>query len=147
MIEVSASATSAAAAAAVYALLVDVGSWPTWSGMEAAELETPGEEEPHGVGSVRALSRGRFRGRDTVVELVPDRRFGYTHEGLPVRDYRAVVDLEPVPEGTRITWTSTFRPKYPGTGWIWRLGIRRMLGQMAAGLAEHAASGERPARG
>jgi hypothetical protein len=138
VLNVQATATSAAPPSAVYSLLVDVGTWPQWSGMESAELETPGPEEPHGVGSVRELRRGRFHGLDTVVELVPDRRFGYTHEGLPVRDYRATVDLEPVPEGTRITWQSAFRPKYPGTGWIWRLGIRRMLGQMASGLAEHA---------
>lgn len=137
---VTVTGVSAAPPATVYDLLVDVDSWPRWSGMETAELERPGDAEPHGVGSVRALSRGRFRGRDRVVELVPDRRFAYTHEGLPVRDYRAVVELEPVPDGTRITWRSTFRPRYPGTGWVWRLGIRRMLEQTVVGLAEHAAT-------
>ena len=136
---VEVSVTSAAPPEAIYQLLVDVTSWTAWSGMAGAELEKPGEDDPLGVGSVRALSRGRFRGLDTVVELVPGKRFAYTHVGLPVRDYRAVVDLEPVAGGTRITWHSTFQPRYPGTGWIWRLGIRRMLTQTATGLAEHAA--------
>jgi hypothetical protein len=134
-----ASAITSSPPAAVYALLFDVGSWPAWSGMDTAELERPGDTEPYGVGSVRALSRGRFHGRDRVVELVPDRRFVYTHVGLPVRDYRAEVVLEPVPEGTRITWRSTFRPKYPGTGWVWRRGIEKMLDEIVDRLAAHAA--------
>ena len=34
--------------------------------------------------------------------------------GLPVRDYRADVDLEPNAEGTRIRWHVSFSPKVPG---------------------------------
>src|SRR5690606_13268415 len=89
----SASAVSAAPAQTIYELLVDVASWASWSGMDSAELETPGSPDRHGVGSVRRLTRGRFQGLDTVVELVPGRRFAYTHVGLPVKDYRAEVDL------------------------------------------------------
>lgn len=131
---------SAAPAQTIYELLVDVASWASWSGMDSAELETPGSPDRHGVGSVRRLTRGRFQGLDTVVELVPGRRFAYTHVGLPVRDYRAEVDLATVPEGTRITWRSSFRPKYAGTGWIWRPAVRRMLRQMSTGLADHAST-------
>lgn len=131
---------TAASAQTVYDQLVDVRSWPAWSGMDSAELAAPDTDGSDGVGSVRALTRGRFHGLDRVVELAPGRRFAYEHVGLPVRDYRGEVDLEPIPTGTRITWQSTFRPKYVGTGWIWQYLIRRLLRQMTTGLAEHAAA-------
>jgi hypothetical protein len=143
---ISVTALSAATAEAIYALLKDPANWPAWSPMDAAELDSPGADEPHGVGSVRALTRGRMRGLDQVVELIPGKRFSYRHlSGLPVRDYRADVDLAAVPGGTQISWRSSFRPKYVGTGWFWRLALSRMLQQMASGLAEYAASKQTPA--
>jgi Polyketide cyclase / dehydrase and lipid transport len=144
---ISVTARSAAPPDAIYALLKDPATWPSWSPMDAAELDAPGEDEPYGVGSVRALTRGRVRGRDEVVELIPDKRFSYRHvSGLPVRDYHADVDLAPLARGTQISWRSSFRPKYVGTGWFWRLALRRMLQQMASGLSEYAASEKVSAR-
>jgi hypothetical protein len=137
---VEATATSAAPPHAIYELLKDPTTWPAWSGMASAELHRPGPDEPYGVGSVRALTRGRVHGLDEVVELVPGKRFSYVHvRGLPLRDYRGVVDLEPADGGTRITWRASFRPKYPGTGWVWRRGLQGMLRELVAGLATHAA--------
>jgi hypothetical protein len=138
---ISVTAHSSAPPEAIYALLKDPATWPAWSPMEAAELDCPGADEPYGVGSVRALTHGRVRGLDRVVELVPGKRFSYQHvSGLPVRDYRADVDLAPVCGGTQIDWRSSFRPKYLGTGWFWRLALRRMLRQMASGLAQYPTS-------
>jgi hypothetical protein len=138
---INATAHSAAPPDTIYALLKDPTTWPSWSRMETAALKSPGTDELYGVGSVRFLSRGRFRGFDQVVELVPGRRFSYRHvAGLPVRDYRADVDLVPDSGGTQITWRSSFQPKYVGTGWFWRLALRRMLRQTVSGLAEHAAA-------
>jgi Polyketide cyclase / dehydrase and lipid transport len=134
--EICVTAHSAAPPETLYALLKDPSTWPAWSPMQAAELKTPGPDEPNGVGSVRALTRGRMRGLDQVVELVPGRRFSYRHlSGLPVRGYRGDVELTPAASGTQISWRSTFAPKYVGTGWFWRLALRRMLQQMASGLA------------
>ena len=66
---------------------------------------------------MRVLRSGRVTGRDTIVELVPDRRLSYTHtSSLPVRDYRGDIDLTPVAGGTEIHWATSFEPKYPGTG-------------------------------
>jgi carbon monoxide dehydrogenase subunit G len=89
---------------------------------------------------VRLLRNGRVDGRDTIVELVPDRRLGYTHaSSLPVKDYRATVDLEPDGAGTRIRWQASFRPVVPGTGALLRVAIGRFLRRCAQGLADHAA--------
>jgi hypothetical protein len=134
-------ALSDAPPSVVYELLKDPSTWPAWSTFDAAELDTPGVDEPNGLGSVRLHVRGSVRGYDEVVELIPDRRFSYRHlRPLPVRDYRADVDLEPTATGTTIVWAVRFRPRYLGTGWIWRIGIRKMLAAMVAGLAAHAAT-------
>ncbi len=99
----------------------------------------PGADEPEGLGAVRGFRSGRVAGRDTLVELIPDRRFAYTHvSNLPVRDYRADVDLEPTPDGTAVRWVSTFVPKVPGTGWLMRRGLDSFVAGLTHGLARHA---------
>ena len=129
-----------AAAATVYALLRDGASWPIWSPIESFELERTGVDEPEGIGAIRVFRKGRVNGRDVIAELVPGRRFAYRHfSGLPVRDYRGEIDLEPDAGGTRIRWRTSFLPRWPGTGGLLRLGIRRFISQCAHGLAEHAA--------
>ena len=70
----------------------------------------------------------------------PGRRLAYDLVwGLPVRDYHAEVTLQPTAGGTEIAWHSTFRAKIPGTGWLWRLGLRRFIADVADRLARHAA--------
>lgn len=132
---------TSADAATVYALLRDGASWPVWSPIESFELERAGADGPEGVGAVRIFRKGRVTGRDEVAELVPDRRFGYRHlSGLPVRDYRGDVDLEADSGGTRIHWRVSFRPRRPGTGWLLRWGVHRLISRSARGLAAHAAA-------
>ncbi|MGH3923521.1 MAG: SRPBCC family protein [Pseudonocardiaceae bacterium] len=132
---------AAADAATLYGLLRDGASWPDWSPIESFQLERAGEQEPEGIGAIWVFRGGRVIGRDQVVELVPDRRFSYRHlSGLPVRDYHTAVDLEPTERGTRIRWRTSFLPKVPGTGWLWRWGIRRFVDQCARGLAVYAAT-------
>jgi hypothetical protein len=132
-------ATTAAGPATVYALLRAGATWPEWSPIESFELERPGAEEPEGVGAVRVLRSGRVTGRDTIVELVGDRRFSYTHaSSLPVKDYRGDVDLEPVDGGTAIRWVAEFAPKIPGTGPLMRRALDGFVASLASGLAERA---------
>ena len=132
---------STATPEAVFALLADGSTWPRWSPIEAFELEQPGDPPPEGVGAIRVFRRGRTTGRDQIVELVPGRRLGYVSlSGLPVRDYRANVDLESDGDGTRIRWQASFAPKVPGTGWLLERSLRRFLCECAAGVAAHATS-------
>jgi hypothetical protein len=58
----------------------------------------------------------------------------------PDADADADAELAPISGGTQISWRSSLRPKYVGTGWFWRLALRRMLRQMASGLAQHPAT-------
>jgi hypothetical protein len=124
-------------AQAVYALLRDGASWPMWTSIDSFELERAGA--PDGVGAIWIFRKGRVTGRDQVAELVPDQRFSYRHlSGLPVRDYRGDVDLEPTGDGTQIRWRVSFTPTLPGTGWLWRWGIERFVRQNTRGLAAYA---------
>ena len=65
-------------------------------------------------------------------------------EGLPLKGYRADVDLEPADGGTWIRWHSTFDGKHQGTGWIYRLALRRFIRACVRGLADAAASNSSP---
>jgi hypothetical protein len=132
-------ATTTADPATVYALLRDGAGWPAWAPIESFELERPGADEPEGLGAVRVFRSGRVTGRDTIVELVPERRFSYDHaSNLPIRDYHADVDLEPTAGGTAIRWVSEFDPKIPGTGRLMRRGLDGFVAKLAHGLADHA---------
>jgi hypothetical protein len=97
---------------------------------------------------VRVLRSGRVTGRDTIAELVENRRFSYTHESsLPVKNYRGDVDLDPLPDGgTEIRWVSEFDPKVPGTGALVRRGLDGFIAKVVAGLA-NGATADAAARG
>jgi hypothetical protein len=128
---------------ATFAALADESSWPDWSPMDSGELERPGPADPHGVGAIRRFRTGRSVSRERVVALDPPGpdapgALGYELlSGLPIRDYRARVELTPRDGGTEIRWRSTFHAKVPFTGWIYRLALGRFIGQVADGLAAH----------
>ncbi len=129
---------SAAAPHAVFALLKDGSTWPQWSSFDAFELERAGLNEPFGLGAIRVFITRVSRAREEVVALIPDRQLGYILlSGLPFRDYRAEVTLDPLPGGgTRINWHSRFYAKYWGTGWFWRLFMMMVLNDIAKKLAK-----------
>jgi hypothetical protein len=136
------SARSSADPSSVYRLLRDGATWPNWAAITRFELEREGDGETEGVGAVRVFVNGRIRGRDEITGFAQDRQFRYNHlDGLPVRDYRGVVDLVPRDSGTDITWTVSFGPKYFGTGWVLQRMLGRFLQQNVEGLARHAAAG------
>ena len=137
-------ATTTADPGTVYALLRDGATWPAWSPLGSFALERPGEDEPEGLGAVRVFRTGRFTSREEIVELRPDRRFSYVLlSGLPLRGYRADVDLTPVEEGaggTRIRWHSAFDAKLPGTGGLFRRRLGAFIEELVQGLATRAAA-------
>jgi Polyketide cyclase / dehydrase and lipid transport len=140
MQEIDVTARSAADPDTVYRLLMDGARWPECSSLGSFALERPGEEEPEGAGAIRVFTTGTVRSRELVVETVPGRRFSYTLlSGMPLRDYRADVDLAPDGSGTIIRWHSRFAAKYPGTGWFFRWFLGRYIGGLVPGLAAYAA--------
>ncbi|GLH97075.1 SRPBCC family protein [Phytohabitans aurantiacus] len=139
--DIDVSARSTADAATVYALVESGATWPTWTGLGSFELERPGEGAPEGVGAIRVFRTWPFTSREEIVERVPGRRLSYVLlSGMPLRGYRADVDLTPSAEGTTIRWHSTFDVTVPGTGWFWRLFLGRFIRDCVNGLAREAAS-------
>jgi uncharacterized protein YndB with AHSA1/START domain len=130
--------------AAVFATLLDRPSWPAWSGHRAFELVRPGAAGPYDVGSVGLLRSGRRRVvREEIVEVVLDRRIGYTLlAGLPLRHYRADFDLAPTPDGTEVAWHARFDAP-PGFGWIYVAALRRFTVRMLEGLSKRVGQVER----
>jgi hypothetical protein len=135
-------ATSTAGPDAVYALLADGSTWPTWSPIGSFELVDPGAGAPEGLGAIRIFRTGRVASRERVVECTPGQVFSYVLEsGMPLEDYRAVVTLTPdAGGGTAIRWRSTFRAKVPGTGWLYRWQLGKFISRTVEGLAAGAAA-------
>jgi hypothetical protein len=138
--EISVRAWTPASPAEVYRLLRDGATWPVWSPLDSFELEREGREGGESLGAHRIFRTGRSTSREEIVELRPDRRLSYALlSGLPLRDYRADVDLEPRDGGTAIHWHSRFHPLYPGTGILFRLTLGKFIKRCANGLADYAA--------
>ena len=121
---------------AVFAPLLDRSTWPAWSGHDAFQLVRPGAAGPYDVGSVGLLRSGRRVMREEIVEVVADQRISYTLlAGLPLRGYRANVDLTPTTAGTEVRWHATFDAP-PGLGWIYVAALRRFTGRLLDGLTK-----------
>lgn len=125
----------------VFALLADVSTWSTWAAFDEAVLERPGRPEPDGVGAIRRFRTGRTRSLEEVVAFEPPRRLSYElRSGLPLDGYHADVDLASLPDGgTEIHWHSSFRPRWPLTGWLYRRVLQRFIADTAARLGVAAA--------
>jgi hypothetical protein len=124
---------------AIFDLLADGSTWPTWSPIEKFKLEATGSPTPNGVGSVRCFTTGRIVSREQVVIHEPAVQLSYVLlSGMPLRDYRADITLTPSgPAATTVTWHSTFEPKIPLTGMMYTIGLRRFLRRTIDGLAAH----------
>jgi uncharacterized protein YndB with AHSA1/START domain len=122
----------------VFDAVHDAASWPDWSAMDKYECERPGFPDPDGVGTIRNFHHGRNLSREEVVVSDAPGHFAYTLlSGLPIEGYRADVRLRPERGGTALQWRSTFRPKVPGTGWIYRFALGRFIRQIVGQLAAH----------
>ncbi|MEV0390755.1 SRPBCC family protein [Nonomuraea sp. NPDC050643] len=135
-------ARSQAAPDAVFAALTRASTWPSWSPIDAADVEDGDPGGRQRVGDTRIFRTGRNVARERIVELVTDRRFVYDNLGGPFRSYRGTVELTPLPEGgTDISWSAIFDPKLPLSGGFWRWYLTRFMQGMADGLAAYANGG------
>ena len=132
-------AVSSAEPERVFGVLADGARWSEWAGwaVPASRWERKGEPPPGGVGAVRALGRPPLVTREEVLEHDPPRRHVFSIvSGLPMRDHRAVVELNLTAEGgTRIEWRCKFTPVYPYTGPLLRWLSEKVVTQLATRLA------------
>jgi len=144
-LHVEAEATAKASPETVWALVSDVTRYPSWGPWSDGHYEKAGEESPRGVGAVQVLrSAQRFMGRHTtsvekILEFEEDRRLAYTViRGIPVRNYRADISLEPDGSGTRIDWAGTYDEKWRGTAGPVGAMLSRTMQKFATGVARYA---------
>lgn len=86
------------------------------------------------------LGKPERRAREEVVEIVEGRQLSYVLRfGMPFRDYRANVRLEPQTfGGAAILWQAHFNALSFGPRWFWKLFMRWVLGSTARRLAKTA---------
>ncbi|OXM44301.1 SRPBCC family protein [Amycolatopsis alba] len=137
---ISANGHTSASPEAVYALLVDRERWPDWSPLGRFRLLEKGDQ--NGLGAIGVFSTNGVNACEEVILLEPGKRFGYTlRKGMPLRDYRAYVDLMPALGGTDIHWHASFVPKIPGTGALYRRFLGHFFARMVDGLTTRASRG------
>lgn len=123
----------------VWPLVAEVEHWKQWSFLTRTFLLQVGSPEPNGVGAVRRLAVGPFGSSEEVVAFEPPRHLGYSaRRGMPARNYRADVVLEPEGTGTRITWSGTMDPIVPGTGGLALSYARSFVRRFLSGLTRYA---------
>jgi hypothetical protein len=138
--DIDVTARSRAGADAVYRLLIDGATWPTWSGLGSFELERPAAAGGEGVGAIRIFRTWPFTNREEIVEAVPGRRLSYRLlSGMALDDYQADIDLTPDGDGTLIRWHSTFTARRPWMGGFYRRFLGSFIKGCAEGLAKAAA--------
>jgi uncharacterized protein YndB with AHSA1/START domain len=136
--EIDVQATAEAPPEAVWRLLADSTVWPTWTPIDRIDVLEAGDAQ--GVGEMRMVHNGRFHIREQIVEKRAGERLTYTVEdGLPLRGYRAEIDVAPAGDGrTSIRWHTTFDAKIPGTGPLYRWALAKATQQFVSGLTERA---------
>ncbi|HEY2515719.1 MAG TPA: SRPBCC family protein [Polyangiaceae bacterium] len=108
--EVRASRLVRASAREIFRTYVDYAGWTRWAGFGRVMVERAGSSADYGTGCIRVLNADGRRGREEILEAVPDARVVYrVIEGLPVTNHRADVTLSPREEAlTEVTWTARF---------------------------------------
>ena len=150
MLHVEAEQSAQAAPGIIWALISDVTTYPRWGPWSEARYQRPGDTSPRGPGAVYWLRSSRRYGlrRPVSVEKILDaedgRRLAYTViGGIPVRNYRADITLEPAAGGgTRIRWAATWDRTLAG-----RLVHRSLQGVYPQIVADLARAAEKQAAG
>jgi carbon monoxide dehydrogenase subunit G len=139
-------AYAAAPPEAVWRLLADPLTWPSFSPVGKAVIERPGTTEPTGLGMIRRLQTGPLRMREEVVASDAPRHHAYILlSGMNLRDYRGDVTLTPEGAGTRIHWEVSFTGAFPGAVAFWKPGLAFALKGFAKGIARAAEQAGRAA--
>ena len=129
----------------VWDLLTDHAAYDQWTPVPTARLETPGDDDPNGVGAVRFLGAGSLGTREQVVAHEPHAHLAYgVVSGLPVRNHRADVWLEDGGGWTSLVYEGRFEPAVSGTGGVIGLVMQTAIRTLVSSL-EKAATRRGPA--
>ena len=142
-LHVEAEQTTRAAPEFVWALVSDVMTYPRWGPWREAGYQRPGDTSPRGTGAEYWLRSSRRYGLsypvsvERVLDAEQGRHLAYTViGGIPVRNYRADITLEPAAGGTRIRWAASWDRTMSGR--LVHRSLRKLYPQIVASLAAEA---------
>lgn len=113
----AATATVAAPASRVWAVLTDYEGMSSWAPGLKITVVRPGAPEPNGVGAQRRIQAvpGMAPLVEEIIAFEPDQRLSYRGvSGIPFRNYVGEVVLQPAGSGTRISYTVSADNSLPG---------------------------------
>ena len=135
MIEISLEAHIDAPRERVWQTLVDHERMPEWFPAKEVIRRRPGEPDPNGLGAHRVVRMSGLAIEEVVTAFKPGEHLEYSViEGAPFVDHIADVILMDDGDGTRLRWSTRLRPLLPGTGWIVKSNVTRMLQRAVSGL-------------
>ena len=139
-LHVEAEQTTRAAPEFVWALVSDVMTYPRWGPWREAGYQRPGDTSPRGTGAEYWLRSSHRYGLsypvsvERVLDVQQGRHLAYTViGGIPVRNYRADITLEPAAGGTRIRWAASWDRTMSGR--LVHRSLRKLYPQIVARLA------------
>ena len=142
-LHVEAEQTTRAAPEFVWALVSDVMTYPRWGPWREAGYQRPGDTSPRGTGAEYWLRSSHRYGLsypvsvERVLDVQQGRHLAYTViGGIPVRNYRADITLEPAAGGTRIRWAASWDRTMSGR--LVHRSLRKLYPQIVASLAAEA---------
>ena len=102
----------------VFDIISDHARYSEMFGLKASKLVREGKTDKNGVGALRELDAGNAWFQEEVTHFERPVRMDYriTKSRPPIDHEGGSVRLEKVPEGTKVTWTSTLRIKVPLVG-------------------------------
>lgn len=104
--------------AKVFDVLTDHANYKLFSGIRDSKLVHEGKSEKNGVGALREIDAGRAWFQEEITAFERPRRMDYriVKSRPPIEHRGGSIRLESTPEGTAVTWTSTFRLDIPVIG-------------------------------
>ncbi|HEY0561298.1 MAG: hypothetical protein JWM48_967 [Mycobacterium sp.] len=125
----------------VWHLLSDITTWRDWTPFTSSERTKEGAGYPDGVGSLRRLTTPVLTTVEEIVVSEPPHRLVYEmRSGLPLRNYRGEVLVEPYnDDSTCLTYTVSFGARVPGAAAALAPGAKLALEHLVARLAKAAA--------
>ena len=122
----TATATVAASAAQVWAVLSDYEGMSSWAPGLKITVIRPGPPEPNGVGAQRRIQAvpGMAPLVEEIIAFEPDQRLSYRGvSGIPFRNYVGDVALRSTDAGTEISYTVSADNRLPGVAAVLAQGL------------------------
>lgn len=118
----------------VWDVVSDHAGYRGWTPLTSSELTIEGSPDHNGVGAVRKLGSWPKYSFERVVAFDAPNHLAYVLEsGLPVREYRADVDLRPTTDGqgTILLYSARWESTPPGLGLAMQVLMRSILSGFA----------------